>query len=213
MKLTESYKKRLTKLSGVILSEEVGVDKNPKTKALVRSMMFAETNPIVVNKCLEHEIFSTFFDEKEKLILQIQSGQIINYDGNLYFNNTPIQSLGGLKSVGGYLDLRYTKVQFLGNLETVGRNLYLFNTNIQSIGNLKSVGGYLNLSNTNIQSLENLKSVGDNLYLHNSKIQSLESLETVGGFLDLYNTPNLSWDSIPKHLWDKVKSKEGRPNN
>jgi hypothetical protein len=41
---------------------------------------------------------------------------------------TPIKSLGNLKSVGGYLDLRRTDIESLGNLKSVARNLDLRGT-------------------------------------------------------------------------------------
>jgi hypothetical protein len=38
---------------------------------------------------------------------------------------TPIESLGNLTSVGGYLDLINTPIESLGNLQSVGDTLYL----------------------------------------------------------------------------------------
>jgi hypothetical protein len=38
---------------------------------------------------------------------------------------TPIQSLGNLQSVGGYLNLENTPIKSLGNLTSVGGNLLL----------------------------------------------------------------------------------------
>ena len=67
--------------------------------------------------------------------------------GYLDLTNTPIQSLGALKSVGEWLWLANTPIQSLGALESVGGNLYLANTPIQSLGALESVGGWLGLEN------------------------------------------------------------------
>ena len=89
--------------------------------------------------------------------------------GYLDLTNTPIQSLGALKSVGEWLWLANTPIQSLGALESVGGNLYLANTPIQSLGALESVGGSLDLENTPIQSLGALESVGGWLYLENDK--------------------------------------------
>ena len=69
---------------------------------------------------------------------------IVIIDGRLNLRNTPIESLGNLKSVGGGLDLRNTPITSLGNLKSVGGYLYLYNSKITSLGNLKSVGGVLN---------------------------------------------------------------------
>ena len=179
MLLSESYKKRLLELAGL---GEDAID-------TIKKNLFQRTNSKLINKYLNKH--PDWFNEKEKLALQIQSGQVEKYDGDLYLTGTQIQSLGNLKSVGGYLYLKGTQIQNLGNLESVDGYLYLIDTQIQSLGNLESVGGNLDLKGTQIQSLGNLKSVG--------------------GYLNLENTPNLSWENIPRHLWGKVKNKEGRP--
>ena len=67
---------------------------------------------------------------------------------DLDLENTPIESLGNLQSVGGDLNLDNTPIESLGNLMSVGGYLDLKNTPIKSLGNLISVGGYLYLSNT-----------------------------------------------------------------
>jgi hypothetical protein len=89
-------------------------------------------------------------------------------------------------------------------------NLYFGGKPLRSLGNLQSIGGYLDLEGTPITSLGKLKSVGGNLDLEGTPITSLGNLQSVGGDLFLKNTPNLSWENIPKHLWDKVEGKEGR---
>jgi hypothetical protein len=53
--------------------------------------------------------------------------------------------------VSGHLNLVGTKIQSLGNLQSVGGHLDLYGTKIQSLGNLQSVGGYLDLWGTPIQ--------------------------------------------------------------
>ena len=81
-------------------------------------------------------------------------------------------------------------------LERKGNPLYSFEgylnlrgTNIESLGNLTSVGNSLDLRTTNIESLGNLTSVGGNLDLRYNKIKSLGNLTSVGGILDLKRTP------------------------
>ena len=66
-------------------------------------------------------------------------------DGDLDFENTPIESLGNLTSVEGFLDLYNTPIESLGNLTSVGGDLDLRKTPIESLGNLTSVGGSLDL--------------------------------------------------------------------
>ena len=101
---------------------------------------------------------------------------------------TPIESLGNLQHVGGYLLLRNTEIKSLGNLQHVGLYLDLRNTQIESLGNLLYVGGSLFLYNTPIESLGNLQSVGGDLDLRNTPIKSLGNLQSVGGDLDLFGT-------------------------
>ena len=69
---------------------------------------------------------------------------------SLDLTNMPIESLGNLQSVGGYLNLYNTSIESLGNLQSVGGYLNLYNTSIESLGNLQSVGGSLDLRNTPI---------------------------------------------------------------
>ena len=71
--------------------------------------------------------------------------------GDLDLNNTPIDSLpSNLKTVGGWLDLSYTKISSLPPGLTVGGSLYLYNTQISSLPPGLTVGGDLYLSNTPI---------------------------------------------------------------
>jgi len=131
----------------------------------------------------------------------IYTGYYISGDLNL--GNTPIKSLGNLKSVGRDLYLRDTQIKSLGNLESVGGNLNLGNTQIESLGNLESVGGDLYLIDTPIETLGNLKSVGGDLYLGNTPIETLGNLKSVGGDLDLKNTP-LSDATTEEELRSKI---------
>ena len=110
-------------------------------------------------------------------------------DGDLDLNDTPIESLGNLTSVGGYLNLFNAPIKSLGNLKSVDDDLDLNSASIESLGNLTSVGGYLDLRYTPIKSLGNLTSVGDTLYLSHTPIESLGNLTTVGGRLYLKRTP------------------------
>jgi len=110
-------------------------------------------------------------------------------DGDLDFDRTPIESLGNLTSVGGYLILFNTPIKSLGKLTSVGGYLDLKNTPIKSLGNLTSVGGPLELTETQIESLGNLTTVGGTLYLYKTPIKSLGNLKWVGGNLVLRDTP------------------------
>jgi len=91
--------------------------------------------------------------------------------GDLDLVGTKIQSLGNLQSVGGHLDLRETKIQSLGNLQSVGSHLDLGGTPIKDLGNLQSVGGYLYLVGTPMskkyskQEIRQMVQVNGNIYL------------------------------------------------
>jgi hypothetical protein len=76
-------------------------------------------------------------------------------------------------SIGGYLSLRDTPIESLGNLQSVGGDLGLYRTPIKSLGNLKSVGGDLYLRDTPIDSLGNLQSVDGDLYLRGTPISKM----------------------------------------
>ena len=109
--------------------------------------------------------------------------------GNLNLYNTKIESLGNLQSVGGDLDLEdCTELESLGNLESVYGSLNLKHTPIKSLGNLKNVDGDLNLEDSLIKFLGNLESVKGCLYLYNAKeIKSLGNLKIIDG-LDASNS-------------------------
>ena len=82
-----------------------------------------------------------------------------DYEGDLTW-------LKGLVYIEGSLDLRFTQIESLGNLESVNRGLNLFGTRIKSLGNLQLVGGYLNLKSTTITSFGDLEFVGGDLWLN-----------------------------------------------
>ena len=139
-----------------------------------------------------------FFDKDRKVawniiqkIVERKGNPPYSIEGDLDLEETPIESLGNLTSVGGSLYLSITPIQTLGNLQSVGGYLDLRGTPIKSLGNLQTVGGYLDLKGTPIKSLGNLQTVGGNLYLRNTPIESLGNLQSVGGglYLYLYDTP------------------------
>ena len=125
---------------------------------------------------------------QEENILELPSLLFFNNDWNLL--QTYLERKGNPKySIEGDLDLSDTKIQYLGNLTSVGGDLFLINSKIKSIGNLTSVGGGLDLSNTKIKSIGNLNSVGGDLILIYSTIESFGNLISVGGYLGLNETP------------------------
>jgi hypothetical protein len=91
-----------------------------------------------------------------------------------------------LYSVGGYLYLRNTNIESLGNLTSVGGSLDLEDCkNLTSLGNLTSVGVYLDLRGTKIESLGNLNSVGGNLFLRETPTSRKYSEKQIRQMVDV----------------------------
>jgi hypothetical protein len=82
-------------------------------------------------------------------------GNLVGIDGNLFFRYSPIESLGELEFVNGYLILYGCK-------------------NIKTLGNLKKVVGGLNLTNSSIESLGELEFVGKDLWIDGTNIPPSE---------------------------------------
>jgi len=99
----------------------------------------------------------------------------------------------------GNLDLNFSWVETLGELNYVGGNLHALQTELVNLGNLKKVGGNFSLRHSNVTSLENLEFVGGDLQVTFSPIESFGKLKSVGGDLFLLNIPlveNLSIEEI-----------------
>ena len=83
--------------------------------------------------------------------LERKGNPLYSFEGYLNLRGTNIESLGNLTSVGGSLDLRGTNIESLGILTSVGGSLFLNGCeNITSLGNITSVGGLLDLKGTPI---------------------------------------------------------------
>jgi hypothetical protein len=110
--------------------------------------------------------------EEEQKVLRIPSLKFFNDD---WFQLQEFLETKGNPpySIGGYLSLRDTPIESLGNLQSVGGDLGLYRTPIKSLGNLKSVGGDLYLRDTPIDSLGNLQSVDGDLYLRGTPISKM----------------------------------------
>jgi hypothetical protein len=113
-----------------------------------------------------------------------------------------------LKAIGnpkyiivGDVDLVDRKdISDLGNLFGVEGELNLEFSSIESLGELQFVVGYFSLYGCkNIKTLGKLKKVVDRLYLDLSSIESLGELEYVGGNLYIQNT------NIPQSELNKVE--------
>ncbi len=109
-------------------------------------------------------------------------GHMAHHEGDVnLFDSKCLTTLGKLESVGGYLDLRFSKITSLGDLRSVDGGIHLTSSNITSLGKLESVSVMLGLSGTKITSLGNLKAVNGHLHLSYTNITDLGELEYVGG--------------------------------
>ena len=140
---------------------------------------------------IENIIRRVLREQEEEKLLKIPGIRYFNNDWNILQKFLESQD-NPRYSIGGDLNLRYTKIETLGNLVRVEGNLDLYgNESFQSLGNLNYVGGNLNLLYCkNLKSLGNLVRVEGNLDLYDCQnLQLLGNLEYVGGYLDLDNTP------------------------
>jgi len=90
-------------------------------------------------------------------------GNLVGVVGDLFLDNSSIESLGDLEFVGGDFSLAYCrKIKTLGKLKKVKYNLWLNQSSIESLDDLEFVGGDLFVYNTNIpkSELKNVEVVG-----------------------------------------------------
>jgi hypothetical protein len=94
------------------------------------------------------------------------------------------------KGCVGDLNLRETPVKILpDNLKKVGGNLDLSYSKIEDLNNLEYVGGILIIDNTlKLKSLGNLKFVGDNIYCFQSNILNFMSVEEIKNKVKIIGT-------------------------
>ena len=126
---------------------------------------------------IENIIRRVLRDQEEKLSELPPFDDFFDNDWNLVLNLMGIYPNKKFYYPGD-LDLRYTKIETLGNLVRVDGDLDLnFCRNLQSLGSLEYVGGDLSLYFCeNLESLGNLNYVGESLYLDADYIKTLESL-------------------------------------
>jgi hypothetical protein len=118
-------------------------------------------------------------------------GNLVGIEGYLDLSYTSIVSLGELEYVNGDFILLWgcKKIKTLGKLKKVEGYLYLSDSSIESLGELEYVEDYFSLFGCqNIKTLGKLKKVEGDLNLGRSSIESLGELEYVEGDLLLKNT-------------------------
>ena len=109
---------------------------------------------------------------------QIDYQKVLKYiedgcKGDLDLESSPITTLPDkLTHVGGWFDLRNTKITQLPNNLTVNDSLDLSNTKITQLPDNLTVGGSLYLNNTKITQLPDNLAVDGSLHLHNTPILS-----------------------------------------
>ena len=70
-------------------------------------------------------------------------GRPFRITGDLVLENKLIESMGNLRSVGGNLNIAFSKINSLENLETIDGDLQMIFSNLKSFGNLKSINGHV----------------------------------------------------------------------
>lgn len=114
--------------------------------------------------------------------------------GDLNLSRSPIKILpDNLTHVGGSLNLSYSKIKDLNNLERVDEDLDLYRSiKLKSLGKLKYVNWTVDLRYTNIETLENLDTVGRSLNIVGcSNLKSLNKLKKIGDSFDADDAINL----------------------
>jgi hypothetical protein len=110
------------------------------------------------------KVFGGSWDELQKF-LESNGNPPYTIGGNLYLEDSSIESLGNLISVEGDLYLYDTPIKSLGNLTSVGDDLDLQGTSIRSLGNLISVGGDLDLHGTPLSMMYTKEQIGQMVYV------------------------------------------------
>jgi hypothetical protein len=155
-------------------------------------------------------------EEREKTLIAEQYRMIQRYikdgcRGDLILRNSPIKILpDNLTHTNGSVDLAFSKIEDLNNLERVDGYLSLYKCkNLKSLGKLNIVSTLLNLDYSGIETLNNLEYVYSSLWLHDTpQFKSFGKLKHVGRDLDISksNILNLlSIEDIEKHINVKHK--------
>jgi hypothetical protein len=112
-------------------------------------------------------------------------GNLVGVEGALNLSWSDIKSLGNLEYVEGHFSLNgCKKIKTLGKIKKVDGYVGLDESSIESLGELEFVKGDLSLYYCeNIKNLGNLKKVLGDLNLRFSSIESLGDLEFVGNDL------------------------------
>jgi len=108
--------------------------------------------------------------------------------GNIDLNRrNDISDLGNLIGVMGDLDLAWSSIQSLGDLEFVDGKLHLMNCEkIKTLGKLKRIVGDLCLSFSAIQSMGDLEEINGNLFLIGCfRIKTLGNIKKISGSFNL----------------------------
>jgi len=111
------------------------------------------------------------------------------HEGELDLTYSTLECLGNLEEVRGTLALEHSDIVSLGNLKTSG-SVIMSGVAVKSLGHLKNVDGDLHLEKTKITSLGNLEYVDGSLFLEDSLVRDLGNLNFVGGSIYF---PDGSW--------------------
>ena len=113
--------------------------------------------------------------------VKYKGDKICLFDGNVWFGDSNITSLGNLKEIGGSSDFRDSNVTSLENLEIIGGDASFSGSNVTDLGNLEKIGGDAHFGRSNVTSLGNLEIIGGNAWFRGSNITDLGNLKEIGG--------------------------------
>jgi hypothetical protein len=141
--------------------------------------------------------------------IKILPDNLIRVGGELSLYDSKIEDLNNLEEVDGYLNLKlcknlkslgklkkvislnieYSAIETLNNLEYVIDSLYGTESNLRDLGKLKSVGQFADFDFSYIETLGNLESVGISLFIRDTpNLKSLGKLKHVGSEMYLYKS-------------------------
>jgi hypothetical protein len=138
----------------------------------------------------------------KKIQKYINSG----FKGDLNLEGTPLKELpSNLTKVGGNLDLGFSQITSLNNLEYVKGYIYIGGrSQIRDLGKLKYVGDGFYSPRAPLITLDNLEYVGGILDLEDTQVEDLGKLKQVGAWMLLHNTP-ISKKYTKEQIIQKIK--------
>ena len=112
-------------------------------------------------------------------------------EGDLFLEGTPLTKLpDDLVVVGGDLDLSFSNIEDLNNLEYVGKNLWAANSKLKLLPpKLTRIPGILSLAGCPVDNIDGLNHTGGSLLIERTNINELPKGLEIGGCKIVLDTP------------------------